>query len=68
LTPLAPSRSFFGAIIPQLRKFGEINVEIHAPGISHLLFADDFSVFTQASERGGLRLAEILRKYQTGSG
>ena len=41
---------------------------IHAPWVSHLLFADDCLVFTQASERGGARLANILRSYQEGSG
>lgn len=31
-------------------------------------FVDDCLVFTQASERGGQRLAEILHTYQAGSG
>lgn len=45
-----------------------VRVGIHAPWVSHLLFADDCLVFTQASVRGGQRLAEILHTYQTGSG
>jgi hypothetical protein len=44
-----------------------VRVGVHAPWVSHLLFADDYLVFTQASERGGLRLADILRSYQEGS-
>jgi hypothetical protein len=34
-----------------------VKVGIHAPWVSHLLFADDCMVFTQASERGGTHLA-----------
>lgn len=45
-----------------------ITVGIHAPWVSHLLFADDCLIFTQASERSGQRLSEILRTYQQGSG
>jgi hypothetical protein len=42
---------------------------IHAPWVSHLLFADDYLVFTQASERGRRSLAGIiLDSYQKGSG
>lgn len=51
---------------PQFLSKG-IRVGIRAPWVSHLLFADDCLVFTQASERGGTRLAEILRSYQEGS-
>jgi hypothetical protein len=43
-------------------------VGVHAPWVSYLLFADDCLVFTQASERAGQRLAEILQTYQEGSG
>jgi hypothetical protein len=43
-------------------------VGIHAPWVSHLLFADDCLLFTQASDRGGQRLREILHSYQQGSG
>jgi acyl-CoA thioesterase FadM len=46
----------------------EIRVGIHAPWVSHLLFADDCLVFTQASEHGGQRITNILRIYQEGSG
>jgi hypothetical protein len=37
---------------PQFLSKG-VQVGIHAPWVSHLLFADDCLVFTQASERGG---------------
>jgi hypothetical protein len=45
-----------------------IRVGIHTPWVSHLLFADDCFIFTQATERGGQRLMEILHQYQRGSG
>ena len=41
---------------------------VHSPWISHLLFADDCLLFTQASERGSQRLMDILNLYQRGSG
>lgn len=41
---------------------------IHAPWISHLLFADDCIVFSEASERGAVRLQEILNTCSRGSG
>jgi hypothetical protein len=44
-----------------------VRVGVHAPWISHLLFADDCLLFTQASQRGGQRLMEILQAYQQGS-
>jgi hypothetical protein len=43
-------------------------VGIHAPWISHLLFADDCIVFTQASRTGANRLNDILEAYNRGSG
>jgi hypothetical protein len=45
-----------------------IRVGIHAPWISHLLFADDCIVFTQALALGATRLHAILDAYQQGSG
>lgn len=45
-----------------------IRVDIHAPWISHLLFADDCIVFTQAFEEGASRLHNILELYRLGSG
>jgi hypothetical protein len=45
-----------------------VRVGIHAPSVAHLLFVDDCLLFTQASERGGQRLREILHSYQQGSG
>jgi hypothetical protein len=52
---------------PQFLSRG-IHVGIHAPWISHLMFADDCILFTQASARGADRLVEIIDKYQRGSG
>lgn len=45
-----------------------VRVGIHAPWISHLLFADDCIVFSEASRRGASRLDEILDIYSRGSG
>lgn len=40
----------------------------HAPWISHLLFADDCMVFSQATVQGAERLHDILELYREGSG
>lgn len=45
-----------------------VRVGVHAPWVSHLLFADDCLVFTQASVAGAGRLQEILEIYHRGSG
>lgn len=45
-----------------------VRVSRHAPWISHLLFADDCLIFTQASKRGADRVAAILDDYHRGSG
>jgi hypothetical protein len=45
-----------------------IRVSIHAPWISHLLFADDCMIFTQATQRAAERVASILADYHHGSG
>jgi len=45
-----------------------VRVGIHAPWVSHLLFADDCIVFSEASQRGADRLQEILETYNRGSG
>jgi MinD superfamily P-loop ATPase len=45
-----------------------VRVGIHCPWISHLLFADDCMVFTQATIDGATRLQEILERYRIGSG
>lgn len=37
-----------------------VRVGVHSPWISHLLFADDCLLFTQASERGAQLLVSIL--------
>jgi hypothetical protein len=43
-------------------------VSRNAPWISHLLFADDCLIFTQATKRGADRVAAILEDYNKGSG
>lgn len=43
-------------------------VGIHAPWVSHLLFADDCIVFSHASTVGAERLKDILENYKRGSG
>jgi ribonuclease HI len=45
-----------------------VRVSLHAPWISHLLFADDCLIFTQASKRGADRINAILHDYNKGSG
>jgi len=45
-----------------------VRVSTKAPWISHLLFADDCLIFTQASKRGAERVASILDGYNKGSG
>jgi hypothetical protein len=45
-----------------------VRVGQYAPWISHLLFADDCLIFTQATRRGADRVAEILDMYNRGSG
>jgi hypothetical protein len=45
-----------------------IRVGIHSPWISHLLFADDCIVFSEASQEGASRLKDILEVYHCGSG
>ena len=43
-----------------------VRVSLHSPWISHLLFADDCLIFTQASKRGAERIA--LGMYNIGTG
>lgn len=45
-----------------------IRVGIHAPWVSHLLFADDCLIYSQASHDSAQRLQEILEVYRVGSG
>uniref|UniRef100_A0A0A9CAR7 Reverse transcriptase domain-containing protein n=1 Tax=Arundo donax TaxID=35708 RepID=A0A0A9CAR7_ARUDO len=45
-----------------------VRVSTYSPWISHLLFADDCLVFSEASRRGADRLKEILDMYSKGSG
>lgn len=52
---------------PQLISRG-IRISCRAPWISHLLFADDCLIFTQATERRADRINEILDLYNRGSG
>jgi hypothetical protein len=46
----------------------DVRVGVHTPWISHLLFADDCIVFLEASQRGALRLQEVLDIYGCGFG
>ena len=43
-------------------------MSVHAPWISHLLFADDCIVLSEASQRGADRLREVLEICHKGSG
>lgn len=43
-------------------------MSLHSPWISHLLFADDCFIFSEASQRGADRLKEIIDFYHRGSG
>ena len=45
-----------------------IRVSQRAPWISHLLFADDCLIFSQADRRNADRIAQILDIYNKGSG
>lgn len=45
-----------------------VRVSRYAPWISHLLFADDCLVFTQATKKGAERVAAILDDYNKASG
>ena len=55
------------AIGPQYISRG-IRVSQRAPWISHLLFADDCLIFSQADRRNADRIAQILDIYNKGSG
>uniref|UniRef100_A0A0A9HT25 Reverse transcriptase domain-containing protein n=1 Tax=Arundo donax TaxID=35708 RepID=A0A0A9HT25_ARUDO len=44
-----------------------IRVSRHAPWVSHLMFADDCLIFSEASVRGADRVATILEEYHRGS-
>lgn len=67
--PLSPYLFLFCAEgLTSLLKFSSpnylakgIRVGIHAPWVSHLLFADDCLLFTQATTRGGQRLMTFFR-------
>jgi hypothetical protein len=43
-----------------------VRVGVHAPWISHLLFADDCIVFSKASQRGGRETSRNSRNLQPG--
>ncbi|CAD6236384.1 unnamed protein product [Miscanthus lutarioriparius] len=45
-----------------------VRVGVYSPWISHLLFADDCIVFSEASQGGAGRLMEVLNRYNQGSG
>lgn len=55
------------SIGPQFISKG-VRLSRHAPWISHLLFADDCLIFTQATKRGADRVTSILDSYNKGSG
>jgi hypothetical protein len=46
----------------------EMHMCRQAPGISHLLFADDTLLFLKASEDQALRIKEVLQVYERGTG
>lgn len=45
-----------------------VRVSRSTPWISHLLFADDYLIFTPATKKGADRVAAILEDYNRGSG
>lgn len=53
---------------PQYIAIKGVQVSIHAPWISHLLFVDGCLVFAPATRRSADRVAAILDDYHCGSG
>lgn len=57
-----------------IKEYGEghlskgISIGINSPWVSHLMFADDYILFSQATQQGAMRLQNILDLYQQGSG
>lgn len=45
-----------------------VRASVHSPWVSHLLFADDCIIFSEASRRGAERLKEIIQCYHRASG
>lgn len=45
-----------------------VRVSVHSSWISHLLFADDCIIFSEALQRGAVRLKEIMETYNRGLG
>jgi len=46
----------------------ELKVSRNAPGVSHLLFADDAHLFFEANKSQGERIKQVLQLFQTGTG
>ena len=46
----------------------ELKVSRNAPGVSHLLFADDALVFFEANVPQAERIKQVLQRFQAGSG
>lgn len=63
----AAGLSWLSKIVGPVHLARGVRVGIHAPWISHLLFADDI-VFSEASQRGAARLQHIMDVYSRGSG
>lgn len=45
-----------------------VRVGVHVPWISHLLFADDCIIFSEAPWRGANQLHDVLTTYSVGFG
>ena len=45
-----------------------IRIGIHAPWVSHLLFADDCIIFSEASKKGADRIQTMIENYNRASG
>jgi hypothetical protein len=45
-----------------------VRVGLHSPWVSHLLYADDCVVFSEATHGGANRLLQIVELYNKGSG
>jgi hypothetical protein len=52
----------------RLRSLNELHICRQAPGISHLLFADDTLLFIKASEEQARKVKEVLKTYEKSIG